>query len=101
MSILYEVNLKVTSSILSEFFSWLRTHVEEMLQFDGFIEATIYEDISKLDEIVVSYVIISQEALQDYFDKHATQMRDKGLAKFGDQFSAQRRILKMSTKMTR
>ena len=42
MSVLYQVNLCVDSSICDEYILWLKEHIEQMLQIDGFIKADLY-----------------------------------------------------------
>jgi hypothetical protein len=99
MAIIYEVNLKVAQTIAQEYLSWLHDHIREMLQQGGFQAATIYEEIvneaTQCQEFsyIIQYTVASREALQHYFDHHAPAMRQQGLMRFGDQFTATRRIL--------
>ena len=103
--ILYEVNLFVDDSVLGEFVPWLRKHVEEMLAIDGFERAQIlhFDAADQSDEqraantgralISCHYWLRDRAALDDYFAQHAAAMRADGMARFGGQFSAERRIL--------
>lgn len=95
MSIIYEVNLKVAQPIAEAYLSWLRDHIDEMLQTPGFLEAKLYEEqvASNDRHWVVQYFVSSEEALQHYLTVLAPGMRQKALSLFGDKFQATRRIL--------
>lgn len=89
--IIYEVNLQVKAEIYQEFKSWLQKHVDEMLEIEGFVKAQTFT----FDEtsFSVHYSVESPEALESYFTNHAPRMRQDGLDRFGENFSANRRIL--------
>ena len=99
-SLIYEVNLHVEASIDQQYRDWLREHVDEMLRFEGFKEATIFErmdgDHSDRKEIVVHYLVDDERHLQEYFENHAPRMRSEAGTIFGDKFSASRRVLARS-----
>jgi hypothetical protein len=102
--LLYEVNLTVTSDIINEYASWLRSHVREMLELDGFEAAAWYErsddaetipdgdDVQGTRRWTLHYQVRDREALQAYFDDHAEAMRQAG-AKYADDVEVSRRIL--------
>lgn len=94
----YEVNLLINNSVLSKFESWLDEHVNQMLQLPGFLGAQIFsqEDYSgdgQLTPKVVLYQVENLELLQNYFSLHAAKMREQGLERFSDNFTAKRRVL--------
>lgn len=100
--IIYEVNIQVDNIIAGAFEQWLKPHIEEMLQFDGFVRAQLTEvepDGSQPEEEAkkkhwsVQYYVENRSLLEDYFTHHAQRMRQQGLQKFKDHFSAKRRIL--------
>lgn len=95
--VIYEVNLKLNSSIEEEYLEWLDDHVDRMLKLPGFKNAFIYKaestDDSNLKGYCVQYFVESREALQDYLDKQAPSMRQEAATKFGSLFYAERRIL--------
>ena len=94
--IIYEVNLSVKTEIIKEFQTWLDQHVKEMLEIEGFVSAQVFQvEVENIDrvELVTHYQLESRKSLQNYFDVHADRMRQDGLARFTDQFSASRRIL--------
>jgi len=95
-SIVYEVNLEADSDIAAPFDTWLRDHIADMLQFEGFRSAEILDDASAPPgriRRIVQYRLRDQAALDDYLAQHATHMRAQGAARFGDRFSAERRVL--------
>jgi hypothetical protein len=95
-TVLYEVNLEADAGIAAPFDTWLRDHVADMLQFDGFRSAEILDDPGAPPgriRRVVQYRLRDQAALDEYLAVHAPRMRAQGVARFGDRFSAERRVL--------
>lgn len=95
---IYQVHLAIDPAIFNDFTFWLKQHVQEMLQFEGFQVAKI---LSKVDpdtqhhtikHLTVQYEIASKASLENYFAQHAARMRKKGLDAFGNRFSASREI---------
>jgi quinol monooxygenase YgiN len=98
MSIIYEVSLKIEPYLKGEFLGWLSEHISEMLKSPGFISAKLYEetdcgDIRIQHDFIVYYKLESKQALFQYFDQCAQTMRDEGLKRFGNHFSASRRVM--------
>ena len=94
--VVYEVNLEADADIAGPFDTWLRDHIADMLQFEGFRSAEIFEDpAAPAGRIrrIVQYRLRSQAALDDYLATHAPRMRAQGVARFGSRFSAERRVL--------
>ena len=92
----YEVALTPDPEILREFDLWLEGHVAEMLRLPGFDSASIHaaeDPATGRPERVVRYRLDSREALERYFRDDAARMRADGLNRFGDRFSASRRIV--------
>ena len=99
--IVYEVNLFVKRAAGAAFRAWLDEHVREMLALPGFTGARVLEREDpppERDEIAlcVQYELRDAQALDEYLDTHAARMRADGLARFGGQFRAERRILRSS-----
>ena len=95
-SVLYEVNLEADAAIEGPFDTWLRDHVADMLQLEGFLSAEILIDAVPPSGRVrrsVQYRLRDQAALDRYVEEHAPEMRQRGVAMFGDRFSAERRVL--------
>lgn len=98
MSIIYEVNIQVESEIYEDYLLWLKHHIDDMLQLDGFEKASIYaSDKPNFAEIVVHYFLKSHQDLENYFKHHAEEMRIHAKELFGNQFLITRRILTMLT----
>lgn len=95
-SVIYEVELDVDPAIGAQFDTWLDDHVREMLALPGFIDAEILspDDAAADRHIrVTRYRLASRADLDRYLHEDAPRMRADGLARFGDRFSASRRIL--------
>lgn len=94
--VIYEVNLDIQDAIADEYLSWLKQHVNDIIAFQGFDSYTIYkveDNNTKNKKFTVQYQVDSRESLQHYLDNHASVMRAEAVEKFGDQFSANRRIM--------
>ena len=95
-SVLYEVSLEADAEIAGPFDTWLRDHIADMLQFDGFRSAEILDDPAAPPgriRRVVQYRLRDALALDDYRANHAPRMREQGVARFGERFTAERRVL--------
>lgn len=99
--VIYEVNLDVEAGIAADYRAWLHDHVAQMLALPGFIDARVTEVLDPPPApgrvvFCVHYRLRDEAALQDYFDRHAAAMRGDGMARFGDQFRASRRVLRVA-----
>ncbi len=97
MSIIYEVNISLQREIETDYRGWLEKHIAEILALPGFIDAQSF-DVQQVDgsdtiAICVQYRLESQSALDNYFAQHAPRLRADGVGKFGDRFTASRRVL--------
>lgn len=94
--VIYEVNLTVNREIFNEYYFWLVEHVKEMLQFRGFMKVEIAQekgaDEHQAAKLIVQYSVNSEDDLNDYLQNHAAKMREGSIKKFGDKFSATRRV---------
>ena len=97
--IIYEVNLSIDKEIYSEYKLWLKEHVKEMLQFPGFIQASLLkqeeDEVSEQEKLTVQYQLEGRDYLEKYFIECAPKMREEGIKRFKDKFSATRRIFKV------
>lgn len=101
--LIYEVNLEVDDDINFKMAGWLPNHIEEMLKLKGFQSAHWYfrrpedEDSSVDGKTLwsIHYLVENRESLDEYFEKHAEKMRKEGKEKFGEKFSASRRVLNL------
>jgi len=95
-SVLYEVNLEADASIEGPFDTWLRDHIADLLQFEGFRSAEILDDRTAPPgrvRRIVQYRLRDQAALDSYVANQAPRMRAQGVEKFGDRFTTERRVL--------
>jgi hypothetical protein len=95
-TVLYEVNLDAEAGIEGPFDTWLRDHIADVLQFDGFLSAEVLDDpTAPAGRIrrIVQYRLRDQAALEAYLREHAPHMRTHGVEKFGDRYTAERRVL--------
>jgi antibiotic biosynthesis monooxygenase (ABM) superfamily enzyme len=96
--IVYEVNLVVREAIHADYRAWLAGHIEEMLALPGFVSAEILDQIEPASPqgtraLTVCYRIADRASLDRYLDEHAPRMREDGQRRFGDAFTATRRVL--------
>ena len=96
--IVYEVNLSVDWAIADAYRAWLAEHVDAMLALPGFIDATRFDVLQSPQqagraEFCVQYRLRDAAALDEYLATHAPAMRADGVARFGERFSATRRVL--------
>jgi len=96
MAVIYEVTLHARAEIADAYLAWLREHVAAMLALQGFEGAELHAlDGAPADERgwCVRYRLSDRAALDAYLRDHAPRMRAEGIARFGDAFRAERRIL--------
>jgi hypothetical protein len=95
--LVYEVNLEVKEEAKFAFAG----HIDQMLKFEGFKAAQWFfrnheEEDREPDGSqlwTIQYIIESKDNLETYLKRHAPKMREEALTKFGDKFSATRRVL--------
>jgi antibiotic biosynthesis monooxygenase (ABM) superfamily enzyme len=97
-AVIYEVNLFVRRAIEREYRDWLDAHIREILTLPGFLGAELFdvtEPAPAADEfaLCVRYHLRDETTLQNYFREHAPRLRADGVARFGDNFRAERRIM--------
>ena len=93
--LIYEVNIEVDGTAAEAMAVWMKSHIREMLAFDGFAGATWYflDPEAGQQRWSIHYQVEGWKQLNDYFDNHAEAMRQDGLNRFGGKFSANRRVL--------
>lgn len=91
--ILYEVVIAVAPEARDDYLSWLQPHMDEMLAFDGFQSADMFFNSEDEYEITCHYRLRDMAAMDAYLAGPAKEMRADGIRRFGDMFSARRRIL--------
>lgn len=93
--IVYEVRLVVAPEIEAEYRAWLPGHIRELLALPGFLGAEWFTESGAGDApcFVVQYRLVDAAALDRYLAEHAPRLRAEGIARFGDRFTASRRVL--------
>lgn len=91
--VLYEVNLIIDASIREAFLPWLNSHMAQMVALDGFVSARAFINEEDENQIICHYQLRDMAAMRSYLAGPAKDMRADGIARFGDQFTATRRIM--------
>jgi len=94
--VIYEVSLEADAEIAGPFDTWLRDHIADLLVLPGFQSAEILSDEATAPgriSRVVQCRLRDQAALDAYLRDHAPRMRAQGVERFGDRFTAERRVL--------
>ncbi|EER14033.1 conserved hypothetical protein, partial [Perkinsus marinus ATCC 50983] len=95
--VVYEVNVKCRDKETAErFFGWLvnQGHVAEVVKNEGFSSAEVFTDVEDARKLVARYVVDSVEDLDAYSSGPGIALKKEGIEKFGDSFTATRRVLR-------
>ena len=97
---IYNVTIKVTNAIATEWLQWLREeHIPEITCTGCFTHARILQllevDDSEGPTYAIQYFAESIEQYEQYIETFAGMMRQKSFEKWGDQFIAFRSIMKI------
>jgi len=99
--IVYNVTVKVDNDILEDWLTWIQSHMPEVVDTGCFTGYSFFELLDpKVDEhrtFVAQYFANSEADYERYINEFASEMREDGLMKFGDKFTAFRSILKKMT----
>ena len=93
---IYEVTVHARVAIADEFLQWLHGHIDLIVRLPGFEGAELHSlvDESRSEKSwCVRYRLRDGSALDNYLRDHAPRMRADGIARFGDAFRAERRVL--------
>lgn len=86
----------IDNDIFDKYYNWLIQHIEEKLQYDGFQRAEIAKEKNQdsLDKtnLTVRYHLDTEQNLDTYLKNNATAMRSDSIKRFGNKFSASRRV---------
>ena len=96
--IVYEVNLFLRREVDAAYRAWLDAHVREIVALDGFEGAEVFErrePAAAEGELALctQYRLRDAAALDAYLREHAPRLRADGVARFGEAFRAERRVL--------
>jgi quinol monooxygenase YgiN len=101
--IVYEVNLFVRSKIAAQYRAWLDAHVQEIVALPGFLGAEVFERREPAPDegelvLCTQYRLRDAAALDEYLREHAPRLRADGIARFGQDFRAERRVLELTAR---
>ena len=93
---IYEVTLSVELEAAADIDSWLAGHIEKMLDVPGLVSAENFAGDARDNRItrVTCYRFESEAHLNSYLETQAGELRQHTKDKFGDSFTASRRILR-------
>lgn len=98
--ILYNVTIKVHSSIQNDWLVWLKEiHIPEILSTECFTHYKILQlleiDNSEGPTYAVQYFAESKALYNLYIEKFAAEMKSKSFVKWGDKFIAFRSVMQI------
>ncbi len=97
--IIYEVNIAVDLAIQERFLVWLKEHVAQVLEFDGFSRVMLYilEEVEDSDPLklylVLHYHVGSKNDLKNYLNQHAPAKKRAMIELFGNRLNLANRTL--------
>lgn len=97
---IYSVTVNIESSVHDNWLSWMRNkHIPEMLSLGNFSKAKLCKVLvnEEMGGITYSiqYTVDSLDALNDYYENYAKEMRKKGMQLFQNKFVAFRTELEV------
>ena len=98
--IVYNVTTKVTHAISDAWLQWMKEeHMPELISTGCFTHSTILQlletDDSEGPTYVAQYFAESKSLYNNFIEKFAPPLRQKALAKWGDQFIAFRSVMQV------
>ena len=98
--IVYNVTIKITNAIHTEWLHWLKEeHVPGIIQTGCFTHATILRlieiDDTEGPTYTIQYFAESKGLYNSYIENHANIMRQKSFDKWGNQFIAFRSVMQV------
>ncbi len=98
--IIYNVTIKVNNSIASNWLKWMQEiHIPEVIATGCFTHAVTLRLLELDDEegptYAVQYHAESKANYNNYIEKFASQLRQKGFDKWGNQFMAFRSVMEI------
>lgn len=96
---IYNVTIKINLSIEQEWLAWMMNeHLDEVIATGMFDKYSLLELIDPADEdsktYIAQYFTDSADRYEQYIERFAPGLRQKGFELFGDEFIAFRTVLK-------
>jgi hypothetical protein len=98
--IIYNVTVKITNAIHTDWLQWLKNeHIPEIIQTGCFTHAVILR-IMEVDDTegptyAIQYFAESKGLYNNYIENHAALLREKSFKKWGNQFIAFRSVMQV------
>jgi hypothetical protein len=98
--IVYNVTVKVHTSIQDKWLTWLKEiHIPEILKTECFTHYKILQlleiDNTEGNTYAIQYFAESKAAYNRYVEKYATTLREKSYQQWGDKFIAFRTVMQI------
>lgn len=98
--LIYNVTIKVNRSIHDEWLKWLKEeHIPDLVGTGCFTNAVVLHLLEADDEEGITYAVQyhapSPELYEKYISEYADEMRNRGHAKWGNQFIAFRTLMRL------
>ncbi|MEZ4797995.1 MAG: DUF4286 family protein [Flavobacteriaceae bacterium] len=97
--IIYNVTINIDESIHTEWLSWIKEHIPQVLATGKFTEAKLTKVLVEEELGGVTYSVQyrakSREALDTYYKEDAERLRSDGLKRFADKMLAFRTELEI------
>ncbi|HLK30237.1 MAG TPA: DUF4286 family protein [Puia sp.] len=98
--IVYNITMKVNHDIVNEWLDWQKhEHIPEIMATKMFDDYKMYRLFEHDDEegltFTVQYFTSSLEKYHQYISLFSPSLRDKAFAKWGNQFTAFRSVMKL------
>ena len=96
---IYNVTINVDESIHTEWLSWIKPHIKEVLNTGRFVSAKMTQVLVEEEmggtTYSIQYTANTKADLEAYYEIDAPKLRNDGLAKFGNKMLAFRTELKI------
>lgn len=98
--IIYNVSVRVEHDITEAWVKWMKdVHIPDLIATGLFVEAKLCQLLEHDDDeavtFVAQYFCENMDAYNSYISTHATRMREKAFAQFGNKFIAMRTIMEV------
>jgi hypothetical protein len=98
--VIYNVTIKVEHTIADKWLTWLKEeHIPDVIGTGCFTHATVLHLFEADDTEGITYAVQyhteSKALYNHYIEKYAVEMRNKGAAKWGNQFIAFRSVMQV------
>ena len=98
--IVYNITIKITPAIKNDWLQWqLEEHIPEVMNTRLFTDYKFFHQLEQEEEEGITYIVqyfaTSLENYERYISEFATALREKTLAKWGQQFIAFRTVMEV------